>query len=429
MYSLKDFGVTKEVGALDNGSKIILYRKPKMPLSTIAVFDAGSRHDFEGKDGLAHFTEHVLFKGTEKFKDETEVGFFLENIGGQTNAFTWVDCLAVSAEVGMSEDYPKVVDFIYELTRKSLFNKDKIEVERGIITEEISDYESNPQAYIYDLSQQNLFQGTDIGRSVAGNKETVGRITREDLYRFYSDKIVNGKMTVIVAGDIEMKKLLDLYNKTFGAGNLNVTYKPLSDLEIIRTKPVVIKSYKDTDQIYMSFGFRTCPYKCHDLDVLSVIGSIAVDGTSSSLFRKLRTENGLVYSIGVSNDALTDGGYFNVKTSTSKDKVQKVLDILVGEFKRFCDTGVTSDELILAKNKMIKSKVRQMQQSSSWVEFHFPADFFNPEGNEDLAGWLNRVESITLEDISRVSNKYLSSNKWYLSMCGDIKESDFKVNY
>lgn len=429
MYSLKDFGVIREVGTLDNGSKVILYRKPKMPLSTIAVFDAGSRYDFKDKDGLAHFTEHILFKSTEKFKDETEVGLFIENIGGQANAFTWIDCLAVSAEVGMSEDYPKVVDYIYELTRKSLFDKDKIEVERGTIIGELSDYISNPQAYIYDLTQQHLFQGTDVGRSVIGRKEAVERITREDLFKFYTDKIVNGKMTVIVAGDIEMSSLLSMFNEKFGSSNLNITNKPLSDLEIIRKKPIEIKSYKDTDQIYMSLGFRTCPNRCHDIEVLSVIATIAGDGFSSSLFRKLRTESGLVYSIGIGNDAFTDGGSFDVVTSTSKDRVQKVLDILVDEFKRFCNGEVTSEELILAKNKMIKSKVRQMQQSSSWVEFHFPGDFFNPEGNEDLATWLNRVENITLEDISRVANKYFSKDNWYLSMCGDIKESDFKVNY
>ncbi len=428
MYSLKDFGVTREVGTLDNGSRVILYKKSKMPLSTIAVFNAGSRYDFKNKDGLAHFTEHVLFKSTERFKDETEIGLFLENIGGQANAFTWLDCLAVSAEVGMAEDYHKVVEYIYELTRKSLFEKDKIEVERGTIIGELSDYISNPQAYIYDLAQQHLFQGTDVGRSVVGRREAVEKVTRDDLFKFYSDRIVNGRMTVIVAGDIEMSSLLSMFNNKFGSILLKENIS-LPDLEVIRNKPIEIKRYKDTDQIYMSLGFRTCPSKNHDIDVLSVIGSIAAEGFSSSLFRKLRTESGLVYSIGVGNDAFTDGGSFDVTTSTSKDRVQRVLNILVDEYRRFCNGEVTSEELILAKNKMIKSKVRQMQQSSSWIEFHFPGDFFNPEGNEDLATWLNRIESMTLEDISGVANKYFSKDKWYLSMCGDIEEKDFKVNY
>ncbi|MFZ2664115.1 MAG: pitrilysin family protein, partial [Patescibacteria group bacterium] len=386
MYSLKDFGVTRETGELDDGSKVFLYRKPKMPLSTLVIFNAGSRHDYSGKDGLAHFSEHMLFKGTEKFKNEIEVSLLVEGIGGLVNAFTWQDGLGISADVGLVKDYPKVVDFIYELVKKSLFKEEKMEMERHTILSEMSDSLSNQSVYIYHLLQNNLYQGTILGRDIIGTAKSLKSISREDLYGFYTKNISSQKMKIIVAGDISVEELVDLYNKKFlGTKTQSGTKEIQSDLDIVRKKPVMIKVYEGSEHLYLGFGFRTCPFISRDTDVLTVIKSIISDGFSSSLYKKLRVDNGLVYFVDVTEDNFSDSGSFSVVTTTSKDKLQKVLDIITEEFNRLCSLGVTKEELKLAKDKIIKSKLRQMQQSNSWVEFHLTGDYLDPEGDNDLA--------------------------------------------
>ena len=429
MFDLNNFGVTKNSVTLKNGSKLFHFYKKNMPISTAVLFDAGSSNDPFGKEGLAHFCEHILFKSTKKFKDETEVGLFIESIGGQMNAFTGVDLLGITAEIGFKEDFPKVVDFIKELTRFSLFDEDKINTERGTIIGEIADYESNPAFYIHDLTQQLLFQGSYAERSIAGSKETVSSITRQDLYDFYSSRIAKSNMYVVVAGDMEFSYLCDLFNNAFDedATPLLTISKP--ELIITEKERVKIKQYKDTDQVYLSTSFKTCPYKNKDSKVLDVIKTIIGDGFSSSLFRKLRTENGLVYMIRVLSDCVFDRGYFSVFTSTSKDRVQKVLDVLTTEFKRMEPGNYTKDELDLAKNKIVKSKIREMQSSSSWVDAHISEIYFNPEKTQDLSEILNDIEKITLEDVVRVSKKYFSNDNLHIAMCGDIGEKDFVVNY
>jgi len=429
MFNLKDFGVTKNIAVLKNGSKLYHFYKKNMPISTAVLFDAGSCNDPLGKEGLAHFCEHILFKSTKKFKDETEVGLFIESIGGQMNAFTGVDILGVTAEVGFTEDYPKVVDFLHELTRNSLFDQTKINIERGTILGEIADYESNPAFYIHDLTQQVLFTGSYAERSIAGSSETVTGISREDLYQFYVNRIVKSKMYILVAGDIEFSKLVGLFNDGFQENNTSSILEEKTELFLPRSVDTKIKEYKDTDQVYMSFSFRTCPAYNNDPPVLEVIRTIIGDGFSSSLFRKLRTENGLVYMINVSSENLFDRGYFSVVTSTSKDRVQKVLDVLTEEFRRLESGEITQEELDLAKNKIIKSKVREMQNSSSWVEAHISEIYFNPKNPKDLAEILNEVEKVSLDDVKNVTKKYFSNNKWYLAMCGDISEKDFEVKY
>ena len=429
MFKLEDFGVTKNTAFLINGSKLYHFYKKNMPIYTAVLFDAGSSNDPVGKEGLAHFCEHILFKSTKKFKDETEVGSFIESIGGQMNAFTGVDILGITAEVGFTEDYPKVVDFLHELTRNSLFDQVKIDVERGTILGEIADYESNPAFYIHDLTQQVLFNGSYAERSIAGSKDTVIGISREDLYQFYVSRIARSKMYIVVAGDIEFSNLVNLFNDSFQENDASAILEEKSELFLPRSVGTKIKEYKDTDQVYMSFSFRTCPAYNNDSSVLGVIKTIIGDGFSSSLFRRLRTENGLVYIINVSSENLFDRGYFSVVTSTSKDRVQKVMDVLTEEFRRLEAGEITQEELDLAKSKIIKSKVREMQNSSSWVEAHISEIYFNPKNPKDLAETLNEIGKVTLDDVKSVSKKYFSNDKWYLAMCGDINKDGFEVNY
>jgi predicted Zn-dependent peptidase len=429
MFQLSDFGVNKNVGVLNNGSKVFQFYKPNMPISTAVIFNAGSKHDPVGKEGLAHFVEHVLFKSTKKFKDETEAGRFLESIGGEANAFTGVDYLGITADIGMGVDFPKVVGFIHELTKESLFEPEKIEIERGTILGEIADYESNPALHIGYMVQSGLFQGTYAERHIAGSAETVMNISREDLYGFYYKKIAAKNMSVIVAGDVEFDKIIDLFNDAFSEGKPFQEKEETSDLKIIRNNPIGIKVYEGIDHIFLGFSFRTCNYTDSDSRVLDVIESILGGGLSSSLFRKLRTENGLVYSINVLSENYFDRGHFSVLTATSKDKIQFVLDILTEEFKRLESGNIIEGELDLAKEKIIKSKIREMQSSSSWVGFHLSDIFFNPKNPIDLAEYLNKVREVKLEDVIRVSKKYFTSDNWYLALCGDIEEKDFRINF
>jgi zinc protease len=429
MFQLSDFGVTKNEGVLKNGSKVFHFYKPNMPVSTAVIFDSGSKYDPVGKDGLAHFVEHILFKSTKKFRDETEAGVFLESIGGQANAFTGVDYLGITADIGMGLDYPKVVDFIHELTKESLFDPEKIAIERGTILGEIADYESNPARHIGDLMQRGLFQGTYAERSIAGSANTVNGITREDLFEFYKKRIAAKNMSVVVAGDIEFETIIKLFDDTFSESLPFEGKNSPVDLEFIRKNPIEIKVYKGIDHIFLGFSFRTCKYTDPDTKVLDVLETMVGSGFSSSLFRKLRTENGLVYSLKVMSGTYFDRGHFSVVTATSKDKLQKVLNILTDEFKRLESGLISEEELDLAKKKIIKSKIREMQDSGTWVGFHLSDIFFNPENPIDLAGYLNEIESINLQDVVQVAEKYFSKDSWYLALCGDVEESDFKVDF
>ena len=429
MHTLKDFGVTKYVGRLKNGVKVVLFERPNMPVSTYALFRAGSRFDPVGKEGLAHYAEHMMFKKTKNFESENDVSKFIEKLGGRVNAFTWLDMLSVVVEVASPKDFLSSVTFVNELVQKSNFTKEQVNRERGVILREIDDRRSNPSRYIFYVIDSLLFQGTPVGRPVAGTSESVKNIEHKDLKEFYKDMLDPNKMTVVMSGGIGIEKVLESYEKAFNFNKGKIPVLKEEKLKSIRRKSIRIEKYTETEQIHMALGFRTIPLYSKDQEALDVISTILGSGLSCSLFKKLRTDTGSVYSIRVSNSGFSDAGSFEVYSATSKDNLNKVIEIIVGEIKRMCSGKLTKGELQLAKDKIIKSKIRQLQTSNSWVDFHYFEELFCPDKARDVAEWMNEIEKITVADISRVSSKYFKPDSWLLGLCGNIEENEVKVNY
>ncbi|NMB91625.1 insulinase family protein [candidate division WWE3 bacterium] len=430
MHSLKDFGVTKQVKYLENGSKLVLLYKKNTPVSAFVVFLAGSRNDPKGKEGLAHFVEHIVSKKTKKFKNETESGLYLEKLGAYINAFTWIDMLGFWISIGLNKDFPDAVTYLKELIKESTFDEKDVNTERGVILREIGDYKADPSRFVYDITSSLLLQNTDAGRFVVGTKESVNNISIKDLKGFYKNMLRPDKMVVVLCGDIKVDGAVEEFNKKF---SLKYEKKPeidlKEDLPVIRKKFIAVEKYKGIEQINLGFGFRTCSFSNEDTITLDVIRSILADGFSSSLFKELRTKYGLVYSVYMDNAFFSDAGYSVVFASTTKSNLNKVLDIITLEFSRLYNGNVSLEEVKLAKDKIIKSKYRQMQSSDSWVNTQFMEELFNPRNPSDLASWMNKVSKVTKLDVVEVSRKYFGKGKWYLGLCGDIEEKDIKVNY
>lgn len=430
MYGLKDFGVTKYVRYLKNGAKLVLLYKKNTPITTYIMFRAGSRNDPLGKEGLAHFAEHIAFKKTKKFKNETEAGVYVEKLGAAINAFTWMDMLGFTITIGLPKDFPSSVTYLKELIKESRFNKKHVDLERGVVLREIGDSRANPDRFVDDITTNLILQDTDTGRFTLGTSETVNSIKIKDLRDFYKSMLNPDNMLVISCGDIKVDDMVKEFNSKF---SLRTRKKPkarvVKALPITRKKFIDIVKYKGIEQVHLGFGFRTCTFSDDDSIVIDLIGSVLSSGFSSSLFKELRTKRGLVYSIHMENNFFTDAGYTAVFTATPKHNLNKVLGVITLEFGRLCAGGVGLDEIKLAKNKIIKSKYRQMQSSNSWVSAQFPEELFNPNKPRDLASWMNKIGKVSKSDIVRVSKKYFGKGKWYLGLCGDIEEKDFKVNY
>lgn len=430
MFSLKDFGVKKEVGLLENGTRVVLFKRSGAPISTAVAFNSGSRFDPIGKEGLAHFTEHMLFKKNERFKSETEMAEYLEEIGGHLNAGTGNEEIIFYADISDRADYGRVVTVVSEVFNNMEIESEVFENERNVILKEIADGKANPRRYVHDLADILLFQGTDMGRSGIGSLETVSSIKEEDIMDFYRKLLNPSRMTIVVSGDIELKELVSEYNKGMSFPSIEREPQPeFQSLPLTREKNTLIENYNDTNNNQIVIGFRTCSMFSGDRIPLRVLSTICGAGFTCSLFKKLREENGLVYSVHVGSHVCTDSGAWVVVTSTPKESLQKLFDLVCEEFNRIYDGGITDAELHLAKDKYLKSKKQSMQTSGSWVSFHTTDELLDPRKAMSLDEYMNRINKVTLEDLKRVGKKYFGRGLWYLAMCGDATEKDFKINY
>jgi len=432
MHTLKDFGVTKYVGKLKNGVRVVLFHRPNAPISTSIGFKAGAQFDPKGRDGLAHFTEHMFFQKTEKFESASEVSGFIEKMGGYLNAWTNSDSIRFVLEISDPNDYSKVAFFVDQVFGHLMIEDGRVENERGVILREHADKQSNPSRNIYTITDLLMFRGSSIGRAVLGTEETIKAIETKDLQGYYKDRLSLDDMSIVVSGDLDLDLVIADFNKGLSIKESEFKEKKVSSPKFLPKedeKRILIETYKDTDQIHLSFGFRTDGYFSEDRIPLQVLSVICGHGFTSSLFEKLRNKNGLVYGLRIDYWKGASTGNWNLITSTPKSKLQKLLDITSGEFERVYKGKIEISELRLAKDKMIKAAKRRMQSSGSWVSFHEFGELFDPENALDLDKYLNEIEKITLEDLKRVATKYFKPGSWYLALCGDIEEKDFKVNY
>jgi len=426
MHTFKDFNIENKEATLSNGTRILLLKKDGSPIHIEMAFASGSCFDPKGKEGLSHFAEHMILAGSNTFPTKDKMSTYIEGIGGIFGARTSSELMSVGVEVVDKSDFKHTGILLKEILTESLFKEATIETERGSILAEIGNKETSPTRYVWALFKTLCFQGTNYGGFILGDKKSVSSITRKDLISFYENMLTSGRATVVISGDIGLSDITSVLESSLPL-RLSNDYYFEKELPVVRDKKIMVRKYPKHDQVHLAVGFRTCPAKNPDSIPLYLVSAILGGGRASTLFRRLRYEKGLVYGVSSFSGQLSRGGTYGVKTSTSKDSLQEVLDIIVDEFKHVVDGKITEQELQFIKNKLIKSKRRHLQTSASWVRNHVN-DYLirNPMTVPDE---LNAIEKITLEDLQRVGKKYFKKDSWYLAMCGDIEEKDFSVNY
>jgi len=426
MFTIKDFGIKIKRSTLLNGSSVLLFQKKGMPIYTEIRLASGSRFDPPGKEGLAHFVEHMLVAGSKKFPSKDTMAIYIEQLGGVFGASVGPDSIGIAVEVAGKEDYSKSVLLLREMLTESLFDDKVIKTERKSIFREIGDKISNPSKYIWDLHAELFYQDTEVGKSNLGSKDSVRSISRKNLYTHYQNMIVSGRATTVVCGDIELEQVVKELETNLPL-RISKKYNFGEILPVTRNKHILIYQYPNQEQVHMLIGFRTSGIKNHKTIPLSILSTIFGKGRASVLKKRLRYEKGLVYGAQTYTMNLSDAGTWTVKTSTSKEKLQEVMDIITEEFSRIASGGITDEELQFAKNKMTRSSRRQMQTAASWVKRHIRREL---AGNSMLLPeYLNAINDVGKEDISQVGKEYFKPNSWYLAMCGDVDEASVKVNF
>ena len=405
------------IHTLKNGLRIILVPMAESRTATaIVMTGTGSRYENVHENGLAHFLEHMFFKGTAKRPTAQIISEELDSIGSVYNAYTSKDRTAYYAKV--SAGYlDTALDVISDIFLNSSLPTKEITKERGAIIQEIDMYEDMPMHTIDNVFDALIF-GTEhpLGRTILGPKENIRSFSRKEFAAYLKRNYTPLNTVVCVAGSFNEKKVLRMLKKSFGAlahGN------PPDFVRFSTTQdaPRVAIKEKKTDQTQLMLGVPSYPYMHKDEYALAVLTTILGGGMSSRLFAEVREKRGLAYSVHASVEKYPDTGYFVVSAGVEHGKLDKTIRTVLDEFKKIKKSPVSSAELKKAKSYMKGTLALSMETSDRIAQVSATA-MLELGKVRPLEEVIKGIDAVTPGDIQRVANDLLRTELLNLAIIG-----------
>lgn len=410
---------------LSNGTTVIFLKEEAQRTATALVLvEVGSKYESDKEAGIAHFLEHMCFKGTLKRPSAMDISSELDGMGAEYNAFTGHEYTGYYAKVAAPHAM-KALDIISDVYCHSTLSEEDITKEKGVIQDEINMYEDVPMRKIGDLYMETLYGDQPAGRPIAGSKESVAKYTRKDFVKFREKHYVPRATTVVVSGSFDDVEAMKIIKDTFGklADAPKADKKPIKDKQ---TKPVVRVLHKDSDQTHLVLGVRSMPLMHPDYPTLTVLACVLGGGMSSRLFHKVRVEMGLGYYVRASNDGFSDHGTLAAACGVDNARAKEVVPVLLGEFKKMADELVTKDELGRAK-ELLAGRLLMGLESSDEVADYFGSQWLMRKEFIAPEMMIKKVRAVKAEDIQALAKKLFLTKAYNLSVIGPWKESDWTI--
>jgi len=405
------------VHILKNGLRVVLVPMKGTETATVIVMSGtGSRYEDKRENGLAHFLEHMFFKGTKKRPSARAISEELDGVGSVYNAFTAKERTAYYAKV--SARYLDVaLDVISDIFLNSTLPAQEITKERGAIIQEIDMYEDMPMRTVDNVFDELIFgKEHPLGRTVLGPKESIRTFSRKDFATYLKRNYTPLNTVVCIAGAFDEKKVLAKVTKDFGSlkhGNPPTFITFASEQN---TPRVAIKE-KKTDQTQFIIGVPAYPYLHKDEYALAVLATVLGGGMSSRLFTEVREKRGLAYSIQAWIERYPDTGYLAVQAGVEHAKLKKTIKTILEEFKKIKRVKVYASELKKAK-QFIKGTMTLSLETSDEIANHAASTIINIGRVRPLEEILKGIDSVSANDIQRVARDLFQTNKLNLAIIG-----------
>ncbi|HXW04091.1 MAG TPA: pitrilysin family protein [Vicinamibacterales bacterium] len=388
--------VVREV--LDNGLRLITERMPQVRSITIGVWlRRGSRHEVERCSGIAHFVEHMLFKGTHTRTAE-DIAQAIDSIGGQLDAFTAKEYASYYIKV-LDEHLPVAVDLLSDIVLRPGFNPEEIEREKKVILEEIKMVEDTPDDLVHELFTQHFWEGHPLGRPILGTRETVEAFTGDALREYFAGAYVAPNIIVSAAGNLEHARVRDLVGGAFASvPRTGETYSESAPTVV----PQVVTRTKDLEQSHVCLGTNSYPQRHDDRYVSYILNTLLGGSMSSRLFQNVREKRGLAYSVFSGLSSYRDAGNITIYAGCAADAVEEVIDLCVEELRTLKRGPVPDAELRRAQDHLKGSLMLSLENTASRMS-HLARQEIYFDRHFGLDETLSGVQRVTAGDVQRVA--------------------------
>jgi predicted Zn-dependent peptidase len=400
---------------LGNGLRILTERMTQVRSVSIGVWlTRGSRHESADKSGIAHFVEHMLFKGTATRSAE-DIAQAIDSIGGQLDAFTAKEYASYYIKV-LDEHLPLAMDILTDIVRNPAFSVEDIEREKKVVVEEIKMVEDTPDDLVHELFTQGFWENHPLGRPILGTRETVESFSAEVLREYFQQAYTARNLIVSAVGNVEHERVRELVEKGFGSLPANGSVLGEDAPQVV---PKVLIRNKELEQSHLCVGVSAYPQNHDDRYASYLLNTLLGGSMSSRLFQNVREKRGLAYAVFSGLSAYRDAGSFTVYAGCSNDAVGQVIDLVVEELRGVKQTVVPAAELQRSKDHLKGSLMLSLENTASRMshlarqEIYFDRQF-------GLDETLQGIERVTAADVQRVAADLFRNGSLSATVLGNV---------
>ena len=403
---------------LDNGLRIVSESIPYMSSVSLGIFvGTGSRSELPPEQGVSHFIEHLMFKGTQK-RSARDIAEMVDDVGGQLNAATDRENTCYYIKV-LPEHLGLGMDILSDMLLHSKFAESDVEKERQVVLEEISLYEDSPDELIHDLHMNSLWPGHALGRNILGTRDTIGGMSRQTIVDYTMRHYVPDNVVIAAAGNLTHEQLVEQVRLYWD--DVKGAYPRLADSAPVFATGRLLQE-KDIEQIHICLGTPGVAHDSPEFYSSHVLNTILGGGVSSRLFQSIREEKGLAYSVCSYPSSFRDAGLLTIYTGVSPDNSLEVMEIIYSIIGDIQANGVRADEMQRAKEQLKAGLMFSLESSSSRMSRLGRAEISAREylSPEKLAA---KVDGVSLQQLFELSQPLYRRDSTCFTALGPISKS------
>jgi predicted Zn-dependent peptidase len=401
---------------LPNGLTVLTEEMDHIRSVSIGIWiKTGSRHEEPEQNGISHFIEHMVFKGTET-RSAVDIARQIDSIGGNMDAFTAKECVCFNVKI-LDEHLPIAFEVLSDLVLHPVFDTKDIARERGVILEEIKMDEDSPDYLVHEIFTQNFWKDHPLGKPILGTKETVRSFEQQLITDYFRRRFSPANMIISAAGHLNHQHFVDLVAHHFGA------LAP-HDSEFKQNTPktsarIILRNKKSLEQVQLCIGVPSDPIGHARRYTSYILNTLLGGGMSSRLFQRIREEQGLVYAIYSELSPYRDTGCMSVYAGCGRENITKVVQSVVAEFRNMKSEQILPEELERAKNQLKGNLMLSLESSTARMsnlarqEMYFDHFF-------DLDEIIARIEAVTTDDLIELARSYFVSENIAVTVLGNL---------
>lgn len=402
---------------LDNGLVVLTDRMPGVRSVTLGFFfRAGAQHEPAELNGISHFIEHTVFKGTAK-RSALDIAIEQDRLGGNLEAFTTHEETGFAIKV-IDDQLPQAFDLMADMLANPSFDESDLKSEQRVIIEEMKMIEDSPEELLGEIFSKAFFPQHPLGLTITGTSKTVKSFNHEITRKYHEKAYTASNLVIAAAGNVEHQQVVDLVL----SANFSLSYENKLKLALrtpVVAAPILVKQNKNLEQAHIIIATPFVGAIDERRYAADLLANIIGGGTSSRLWQKIREDRGLAYNVGASTVMFQECGMFSIFAATSPEQVAEVVDLSVVEMRNVVQNGVTADELDLVKQQAVSSILLSLEDSAARAASLAQSEMTH--GRQiSLEESLENMNAVTRSDIHALAQEYFRNEKIAFAALGDL---------